>query len=241
MSRDETAALGLPLLAAGQAQKHVTVNEALTRLDAVAAGRVAGVGADTPPVAAVEGEAHVVGTAPSGDWSGRAGALAYRVGGGWDFVAPWAGAGVHDVASGGRVVFDGVDWVEGRIAGSASGAATAMRVVEIEHAVEAGAVSDTATLIPEGALAIGVTGRVVEAIGGVSGWRLGIEGAEERYGAGLGTAAGAYARGLTSAPLVYWQPTALRLTPEEGAFTSGRVLLAVHLIEIRPPRVPSMP
>ena len=35
MSDDQTARLGLPYLAAGQMQKHVTLNEALTRLDAV--------------------------------------------------------------------------------------------------------------------------------------------------------------------------------------------------------------
>ena len=33
MSDDHSARLGLPYLAAGQMQKHVTLNEALTRLD----------------------------------------------------------------------------------------------------------------------------------------------------------------------------------------------------------------
>ena len=36
MSDDQTARLGLPYLAAGQMQKHVTLNEALTRLDVLA-------------------------------------------------------------------------------------------------------------------------------------------------------------------------------------------------------------
>ncbi|WP_313046250.1 DUF2793 domain-containing protein, partial [Brevundimonas sp.] len=35
MSDDASARLGLPYLAAGQLQKHVTLNEALTRLDAL--------------------------------------------------------------------------------------------------------------------------------------------------------------------------------------------------------------
>ncbi len=35
MSDDHSARLGLPYLAAGQMQKHVTLNEALTRLDAL--------------------------------------------------------------------------------------------------------------------------------------------------------------------------------------------------------------
>ena len=35
MSDDASARLGLPYLAAGQMQKHVTLNEALTRLDSL--------------------------------------------------------------------------------------------------------------------------------------------------------------------------------------------------------------
>ena len=35
MNDDVSARLGLPYLAAGQLQKHVTLNEALTRLDAL--------------------------------------------------------------------------------------------------------------------------------------------------------------------------------------------------------------
>jgi len=35
MSDDHSARLALPYLAAGQMQKHVTLNEALTRLDAI--------------------------------------------------------------------------------------------------------------------------------------------------------------------------------------------------------------
>ena len=35
MPSNQSARLGLPYLAAGQLQKHVTLNEALTRLDAL--------------------------------------------------------------------------------------------------------------------------------------------------------------------------------------------------------------
>ena len=41
--------LNLPFLDGAQAQKHVTVNEALARLDAFATGRVESLGQTTPP------------------------------------------------------------------------------------------------------------------------------------------------------------------------------------------------
>ena len=51
MSDDESARLGLPYLAAGQMQKHVTVNEALTRLDALVQCRAASRTVATAPAA----------------------------------------------------------------------------------------------------------------------------------------------------------------------------------------------
>ena len=45
----ETSRLGLPLVQAAQAQKHVTVNEALLRIDALAQIELLGVDATAPP------------------------------------------------------------------------------------------------------------------------------------------------------------------------------------------------
>ena len=88
MSDDQSARLALPLLAAGQAQKEMTVNEALARLDiAVQASVVAG-GVDTPPVAPAVGQSWIVGEAPEGDWSGHDGAIAGWTPGGWRFLDP---------------------------------------------------------------------------------------------------------------------------------------------------------
>ncbi|MEO1467581.1 MAG: DUF2793 domain-containing protein [Pseudomonadota bacterium] len=210
------------------------MNEALLRLDATGAAVVEAVGLDTPPVGPVEGGVWAVGSAPTGEWAGQAGALAYAVGGGWAFVAPSVGRRVN-LADGSEHAYDGNDWVAGRVAGAAGGAATVMRVLEVDHVVAAGTASTVAAAIPSGAVVIGVSGRVTEALSGPASWRLGVAGSDNRYGQGLGVAAGSFVSGLTGSPLAYYADTDLVMTSDGGDFVSGRVLLAVHLIEILPP------
>lgn len=79
------AVLGLPLVASQQAQPEVTHNEALVMLAALLAG-VKSVGDNAPPGAPADGDAYVIGTAPSGAWAGRANKLAVRYGGAWVYL-----------------------------------------------------------------------------------------------------------------------------------------------------------
>jgi len=106
----ETANLALPLLAAAQAQKHVTVNEALVRLDAAAQGRALSADLGAPPVSPGFGDAYLVAAPASGDWAGRAGALAFHVNDGWSFAQPRPGWRVWVEDRGEAVVFDGAVW-----------------------------------------------------------------------------------------------------------------------------------
>ena len=50
----DTQRFAMPLLDAAQAQKHVTVNEALARIDALAAGQALTVGDTAPPASPTE-------------------------------------------------------------------------------------------------------------------------------------------------------------------------------------------
>lgn len=86
MSTDATPRLGLPFLAAGQAQKEATHNEALALADAAICPAVQAVGLDAPPANPAPGQCWIVGAAPSGAWTGRAQALAIWTSGGWRFV-----------------------------------------------------------------------------------------------------------------------------------------------------------
>ncbi|NOX74314.1 MAG: DUF2793 domain-containing protein [Alphaproteobacteria bacterium] len=65
-----TPNLSLPYLAAAQAQKHVTVNEALSLIDALAQMAVASVGATSPPATPAEGDRYIVASNASGAWTG---------------------------------------------------------------------------------------------------------------------------------------------------------------------------
>lgn len=89
-----TPRLALPLLAAGQAQKEITHNEALTLIDALLCPVIEAVGVNAPPAAPEAGQAWIVGTAPTGEWTGHAHAIAIATAGGWRFAAMPEGATV---------------------------------------------------------------------------------------------------------------------------------------------------
>jgi hypothetical protein len=167
----------------------------------------------------------------------QGGQLAVRSNRGWVFVAPPAGWRSLVAAPAGFRACVGEGWVADAMPVSPGGAGTRLRVVEFDHAVTAGASNLTAVVIPSGAQVIGVTGRVVGALtGGLSGWRVGVAGSDNRYGSGLGLALNSYLRGLSGAPVTYYADTPLLLTAEGGAFAAGTVRLALHLVELEPPQ-----
>ena len=78
----------LPFIAAGQAQKEVTHNEAVERIDALLHLSVLSMSLDVPPVGPVVGSAWIVGSAPTGEWAGHAADIAsYGEGGCLAWVA----------------------------------------------------------------------------------------------------------------------------------------------------------
>lgn len=88
-----TARLALPLLQPGQAQKEMSHNEALARLDVAAQACVVESGVDSPPADPDPGDAWIVGESPTGAWAGQALAVAGWTASGWRFVA--AREGMH--------------------------------------------------------------------------------------------------------------------------------------------------
>lgn len=116
MPEGETSArFDLPLLVAGQAQKEVTHNEALTFIDLALCPVVEAVGLNTVPPAPASGQAWIVGTAPTGTWLGSANALAGWTAGGWRFVQMPVGASV-------TVRSNGLKWRRNSLAWVASSA-----------------------------------------------------------------------------------------------------------------------
>jgi hypothetical protein len=104
---NETPRHRLPLLAAGQAQKEVTHNEALLALDRQVQLSVISRQLAAPPAAASAGAAYIVAAPGSGAWAGHAGAIASFDGYAWHFTDPVIGALAWVGDEGVFSVFDG--------------------------------------------------------------------------------------------------------------------------------------
>jgi len=86
-----TPNLALPYIAAAQAQKHVTHNEALHVLDRLVQLAVLDKDLATPPGSPTEGQRWIVAASPTGAWAGHATQIAAWEDGAWAFSAPVAG------------------------------------------------------------------------------------------------------------------------------------------------------
>lgn len=104
-----TPHLALPLLAAAQAQKHVTHNEALLRLDAAVHLSVIGT-ATTPLASPVEGDRYLVTTPATGAFAGHDTHVALFTGGAWDFFVPQEGWRVWIAATHSLSIFTQSSW-----------------------------------------------------------------------------------------------------------------------------------
>lgn len=234
----ETNRLSLPLVQPAQAQKHVTVNEALVRLDGLVNLVLNSVTTTSPPAAVVEGVAYGVPAGAVNAWSGREGQVAIGSNGGWVFATPQAGWRAFVLDRGLDAIHTDSGWIVGALSRSAHGAGLKVGIYEADHVIGAGNLSVTTAVIPGSVMVIGVTARVLESIGGtLAGWSLGHAGAEDRFGSGMGLAVGSWGRGLLSQPMTYWAPEALQLRAEGGDFASGRVRLAIHYLELMLPSV----
>lgn len=113
----DTPHLGLPLIEAAQAQKHVTHNEALVRLDTLVQLAVLSRSLSAPPAAPAEGDRYIVKAAGSGAFAGKDDQIAQYLDGGWSFYVPQTGwlAFIADEAM--LAVWTGSAWVSAAASG----------------------------------------------------------------------------------------------------------------------------
>lgn len=102
--------LALPLIAPAQAQKHVTHNEALMRLDMLVQPAVADSTLTAPPATPAAGARYLVAPGSTGLWAGHDAEIALYDGVAWLFAAPQAGWRVYDITGAAGLVFDGTAW-----------------------------------------------------------------------------------------------------------------------------------
>lgn len=107
---DTTPHIDLPYIAAAQAQKHVTHNEAIRALDAVVQLAVRDRNLAAPPTAPANGDRYIVAPSPSGEWSGHAGKIAAFQDGAWQFYQPNVGWLAWIVDEKRLLGWDGTTW-----------------------------------------------------------------------------------------------------------------------------------
>jgi hypothetical protein len=105
-----TPHLALPLIAAAQAQKHVTHNEALASLDALVQLAVKERNRAAPPAAPEEGDRFLIGANATGAFAGHEGEVALFDLGIWRFFAPRPGWRAYVENEDLVVVFNGQEW-----------------------------------------------------------------------------------------------------------------------------------
>lgn len=106
-----TCNLNIPLVAQNQAQKEVTVNEALCVIDAILNRGAIHKGANTPPASQASGDLYIIGTVPTGAWNGRANNIAYynTI---WKFITPNEGMTIWVNDEDLQYSWDGAGWVQ---------------------------------------------------------------------------------------------------------------------------------
>lgn len=117
---DFSAKLNLPYLLPNQAQKHVTMNESLRRLDAIVQLSVISTSQTSPPDDPSDGDRYLVAEAATGDWAGSDGQIASFQDGTWAFYPPQTGWVSWDEATSELLAFDGSSWIAAGGSGAAS-------------------------------------------------------------------------------------------------------------------------
>ncbi|MGL4975205.1 MAG: DUF2793 domain-containing protein [Bosea sp. (in: a-proteobacteria)] len=107
----DTLNLVLPLMAAAQAQKHVTHNEALTQLDALVHLAVLSRTVSSPPGSVTDGTRYLVPPSATGAFVGKAGQVGWYDNGVWRFLVPKAGWIAFVAAENALLGFDGANWL----------------------------------------------------------------------------------------------------------------------------------
>ncbi|MCK0196339.1 DUF2793 domain-containing protein [Ancylobacter sp. 6x-1] len=229
---DTTPNLALPLLAAAQAQKHVTHNEALVALDALTQLAVLDRDRTDAPTSPAAGDRHLVADGAGGTFAGKDGRVALYDGDAWSFLTPRAGWSAYVVGEGTRLVHDGNGWTDALAAGS-FGSAVALRIREAEVALSGAAVT-TALVIPARSIVLSVASRVASAVTGATSYAVGTSGEVDLFGGTLGIAAGSSNIGVVG-PRALYADTPVVVTAAGGPFTSGMLRLAVTFFSFTAP------
>lgn len=229
-----TDKLAMPLIAASQAQKHVTHNDAITELDALVMLSVIDKDLTSPPGSPSAGDRYIVGASATGDWSGEDGNIAAYQNSAWEFYTPKTGWFTY-VEDEKRVYkYDSSAWSEYHPATTPNGAALQLGCVEEELTGLSGASVTTTIAFPNQCIILGASVRVTTAITGATSFDAGDGSTVDRFGGTLGISLGSTNQG-TIGPAGNYGSTTVTLTANGGNFTAGAVRVAIMYLYLQPP------
>lgn len=178
-----TSNYGITLVEQAQAQKEVTINQAITALDALVGNSVADKDLATPPGSPTPGIMYIIAASPTGAWAGKATQLTYfdQI---WRFIVPQTNQRVWVADENTHYRFNGTAWVA--ISGGGGGSSsfdaitsgtntTATMVVDTGASITAsGSGTITATALPASGLtgttlASGITASSLTSVGTLTG------------------------------------------------------------------------
>ncbi|CAN5137781.1 DUF2793 domain-containing protein [soil metagenome] len=242
MSNDATPRLSLPFVAAGQAQKHITVNEALGKLDGLVQLAVQSRTVVAQPASPADGTIHILPSGATGSaWLDMAaGLLARHADGAWEALTPKVGWLAWVIDEGLALIHDGAGWTPLSstfkaltAARSPFLAATRFEIVEQEVTLSGASVATT-VLIPARAIVLGVSTRTSVAITGATSYSCGVSGDVGKFGSSLGVAKNANNVGVVG-PTAYYADTPVVITAAGGNFTAGKVRVSMHVMRFDGP------
>ncbi len=225
--------LGITFLEAGQAQKHVTVNDGLRALDAVVQLSVADKDLTAPPGSTpAAGTRYIVASTATGAWSGQENNIAAYQDGAWAFYTPQAGWEAFVEDEGYFYIFDGTSWLAGFCI-SPKQAYTGHRILE-EATTLSGATTSTAIQIPDKGICIGVSCRVTTEVTGATSFDIGDGSTANLFGDDIGLTVDTTNNGVID-PTAYYAATSIVFTANGSNFTGGVVRTAIHYMTINAP------
>jgi hypothetical protein len=130
MSETATTRHALPNIYVGQAQKEVTHNEALAKIDSLLHPVVEDYISTPPPAldSNSDGLCWLIAAAATGVWTGKAGQIARWSGGGWRYMLPVEGLVVWHAVADKRLFYVGGNWIEPAAVGDPVGGS----VIDVE-------------------------------------------------------------------------------------------------------------
>ena len=228
-----TPNLALPFIAQGQAQKEVTHNEALLRLDALVQLAVRSRSLAAPPGSPADGERWIVGAGATGAWAGQSNKIAAWQDGAWSFFAPAVGwrAQVEDERL--AAVWQDGTWSD-RIVGTANGGSIRLVAIEQELTFTGAFVDATTAIIADRMIVLAVASRTTQTITGATSYSVGVAGNTSQFGGSLGVALGSSNIGVIG-PTAFYSNTPVRVTAAGGNFTGGKVRVVLYALAFAAP------